>query len=142
MQAGDLELVCVGDGPLREEIARRKIPGVRLMGALAPANVRDWMLRARVLVAPSTWYEMFGLVVAEAMAAGFPVIVPRVGALAEVTAGGAAVAHTEFADVHSLTNDLVAALQVVRDDGLIDLAGKSGRARFPRRSLVRQVELG
>ena len=35
----------------------------------------------------SIWYETFGLVVAEAMAAGLPVIVPRVGALAEVAAG-------------------------------------------------------
>ena len=90
----DLELVCIGDGPLREELSGRHVKGVRFVGPLPPSEVQAWMLRGRVLVAPSTWYETFGLVVAEAMAAGLPVIVPRDGALAEV-AGSAAVLPAE-----------------------------------------------
>ncbi len=82
----DLELVCIGDGPLRDEIVRSPRQGSSVGRPLPPQRCRHGCCVARVLVAPSTWYETFGLVVAEAMAAGFPVIVPRVGALAEVAA--------------------------------------------------------
>ena len=49
------------------------------------------------------------------MAAGLPVVVPRVGALAEV-AGEAAVAHTSLSDSDSSRVELVEALQQVHDD--------------------------
>jgi glycosyltransferase involved in cell wall biosynthesis len=124
----DLELVCIGDGPLRNELARRQLRGVCLLGSQPPAEVRRRMLGARVLVASSLWYETFGLVVAEAMAAGLPVIVPGRGALAEVAAG-AAVAPEE-ADGSTLVTQLSRSLKRVDDDGVIDAAGAAGRARF------------
>jgi glycosyltransferase involved in cell wall biosynthesis len=39
---------------------------------------------ARMVVVPSVWFETFGLVAAEAMALGIPVIASRIGALAEL----------------------------------------------------------
>jgi glycosyltransferase involved in cell wall biosynthesis len=125
-----LELVCIGDGPLRDELARRRVPGVRLVGAVSPDEVRSWMMRARVLVASSTWYETFGLVVAEAMAAGLPVIVPRGGALAEVAAGGAAVEPEDVDTGGSARDRLTAAVLYARNDDVVDIAGACGRARF------------
>jgi glycosyltransferase involved in cell wall biosynthesis len=88
------------------------------------------MLRARVLVAPSAWYETFGLVVAEAMAAGLPVIVPRGGALAEVAAGGAAVEPNNLETAASAGDQLTASLLRAHDDRIVDRAGACGRARF------------
>lgn len=44
----------------------------------------DLFRRARVVVFPSVWAEPFGLVVAEAMAAGVPFVISDAGALAEV----------------------------------------------------------
>jgi glycosyltransferase involved in cell wall biosynthesis len=103
------------------------------------------MLRARVLVATSTWYETFGLVVAEAMAAGLPVIVPSGGALAEVAAGGAAVEPDNVETAGPAGDRLTMSLQHARDDSVVDLAGSRGRARFdalysPTVGLSRLVE--
>ena len=126
----DLELVCIGDGPLREELTRRRVPRVRFVGAVSAGEVRDWMLRARVLVATSIWYETFGLVVAEAMAAGLPVIVPAGGALAEVAAGGAAVEPDGPEVGGSAGGPLIRSLRRARDNRVIDFAGACGRSRF------------
>jgi glycosyltransferase involved in cell wall biosynthesis len=126
----ELELVCIGDGPLRDELARRRVPRVRFLGSVGPEEVRSWMLRARVLVATSTWYETFGLVVAEAMAAGLPVIVPSGGALAEVAAGGAAVEPDNVETAGPAGDRLTMSLRHARDDRVVDLAGSRGRARF------------
>jgi glycosyltransferase involved in cell wall biosynthesis len=125
-----LELVCIGDGPLRDELARRRVPGVRFLGPVPSAEVRAWMLQARVLVTSSVWYETFGLVVAEAMAAGLPVIVPAGGALAEVAADGAAV-EPETAGVGGSAVDAMArSLRRAVEDEVVDRAGRRGRARF------------
>jgi glycosyltransferase involved in cell wall biosynthesis len=126
----DLELVCIGDGPLRDELSRRRVPGVRFVGSVSQREVRSWMLRARVLVAPSAWYETFGLVVAEAMAAGLPVIVPTGGALAEVASDGAAVEPENVDTAGSAGDQLTTSLLRARDDGIVDFAGACGRARF------------
>jgi glycosyltransferase involved in cell wall biosynthesis len=125
-----MELVCIGDGPLRDELSRRRVPGARFVGSVSPREVRSWMLRARVLVATSAWYETFGLVVAEAMAAGSPVIVPRGGALAEVAAGGAAVEPENVETAGSAGDQLTRSLRRASDDRIVDFAGSRGRARF------------
>jgi glycosyltransferase involved in cell wall biosynthesis len=127
-----LELVCIGDGPLRDEMSQRRVPQVRFVGRLNPGEVREWMLRARVLVAPSTLYETFGLVVAEAMAAGLPVIVPRDGALAEV-AGGAAVEPGSDDAAESLGSPITQSLRRAVDDAVVDDAGACGRALYSAR---------
>jgi glycosyltransferase involved in cell wall biosynthesis len=125
-----LELVCIGDGPLRDELSRRRVPRVRFVGSVPRAEVRAWMLSARVLVAPSALYETFGLVVAEAMASGLPVIVPRGGALAEVAAGGAVVEPENVETAGFAADHLTRSLLRARDGGVVDLAGARGRARF------------
>jgi glycosyltransferase involved in cell wall biosynthesis len=126
----DLELVCIGDGPLRADLSGRRVPRVRFVGSVGREEVRAWMLQARVLVAPSAWYETFGLVVAEAMAAGLPVIVPGVGALAEVAAGGSAVEPENVDSASSVHDRLKASLLRARNDDIVDMAGRYGRARF------------
>ncbi len=44
-------------------------------------ELQEFYLRARIVVVPSLWFETFGLVPAEAMALGIPVILSRIGAL-------------------------------------------------------------
>ena len=66
-------LRVVGDGPLRGELesaARGK--RVELVGRKTRADVLAEMRRSFGLVFPSLWYETFGLVYIEALAAGLP----------------------------------------------------------------------
>jgi glycosyltransferase involved in cell wall biosynthesis len=47
----------------------------------SPADLADFYRGARIIVVPSTWPETFGIVAAEAMGHGVPVIVSRIGGL-------------------------------------------------------------
>lgn len=82
-------LEIVGDGPLRSEIEERRVQGIAVRGWVSPGEVRALMLRSRALVFPSVWYEGQPLVLLEALAAGLPVVAPRLGALGD-TLGQAA----------------------------------------------------
>lgn len=71
-------LVLAGEGPLRGEIealiAARRIPDVTLRGFVNQAELPSLYAAADLLVLPSSREETFGLVVAEALHAGLPVI--------------------------------------------------------------------
>ncbi|HEX4329632.1 MAG TPA: glycosyltransferase [Burkholderiales bacterium] len=76
----------IGDGP---EVGRlHDLPGVRLLGRLAPADIYARMRGAACLVLPSIWYENFPRVLVEAFACGLPVIASRLGAMAELVEEG------------------------------------------------------
>ena len=84
------DLVIVGSGPDREKLsieATRLDVKLRLAGAVSPRELADWYRRARVVVVPSL-REGFGLVSAEAAAAGRAVIATNVGAAAEIISDG------------------------------------------------------
>jgi glycosyltransferase involved in cell wall biosynthesis len=84
---GRYPLTVVGDGPRRLELAH-SYPQVRFLGWLPPEQVAHEMREARALILPSIYLEAFGLVVAEALALGVPVVVSdRAGAAALVQPG-------------------------------------------------------
>ncbi len=69
-----------GDGPLRQELEKQagNLNGgtIRFLGAVAPADIPALMAQSELFVLPSV-YEPHGIVVAEAMAVGTPVIASR-----------------------------------------------------------------
>lgn len=71
-------LVLAGEGPLRKEleaaISALRIPDVRFLGFVNQAELPALYAASDLLVLPSSHDETFGLVVAEAMHAGLPVI--------------------------------------------------------------------
>jgi glycosyltransferase involved in cell wall biosynthesis len=78
-------LVVVGDGPLRDALARRVPPGVELLGRVSEAELVRLYARCRALV--YTQEEDFGIAALEAQASGRPVIaLGRGGALETVRA--------------------------------------------------------
>lgn len=89
----DVELVVIGDGPLRsslEEMATGLLR-YRFLGPQPPEVVRTWMNRARVFSVPSITAasndaEGFGIVFAEAQAMGLPVVSFASGGIPEAVA--------------------------------------------------------
>ena len=85
-----LRLVIAGTGPMESEIRdwARELSSVDLVGLLDRAACGDLVANAAAVVVPSVWPEPFGLVVAEAMAAGVPPIATAHGAFPELIADG------------------------------------------------------
>jgi glycosyltransferase involved in cell wall biosynthesis len=78
----ECELVVVGDGPSRETLEARAEEldlgdAVRFPGYLRGDELLDEYERAHLFVFPTYWIEGFPTVVAEAMAAGLPIITTR-----------------------------------------------------------------
>jgi len=85
-----LRLVIAGTGPLEAEIRgwANGRSSVDVVGLLDRRACADLVARSAAVVVPSEWPEPFGLVVAEAMAAGVPPIATAHGAFPELITDG------------------------------------------------------
>ncbi|MGW3496856.1 glycosyltransferase [Streptomyces sp. NPDC001020] len=85
-------LVLAGSGPLEQEVTAWAAgrDDVRYVGLLDPARCEQAIARSVAVVAPSISPETFGLVVAEAMAAGVPAVAAGHGAFVELVEDGVA----------------------------------------------------
>jgi len=119
---GDLNLVVVGDGPLRE-----RVPNA--LGAVPHAEVERLLERASVLVAPCE-REGFGLAAAEAMAFGRPVVAAAGGALLELVTDEETGLLVPPRDVTALRE---AVERLLRDPELRERLGRAARARARER---------
>jgi glycosyltransferase involved in cell wall biosynthesis len=119
----ELELVIVGDGPLRESLEQRGVPGVRFTGELPVEAVRGLMLDSRALMFPSVCFESFGLTIVEAMAAGLPVIASAHGSPAEIVAE----IGSEWLAAPGAVDRWAERLANLRDDAALDKAGVRAR---------------
>jgi glycosyltransferase involved in cell wall biosynthesis len=117
-----LEARVVGDGPLRE-----LVPGAA--GFVPHDRLCDEYGRAAVVVCPSH-REGFGVVCAEAMAHGRPVVASAVGGLLDLVVDGETGVHVPPGDVRALR----AALErLLADRELRRRMGEAGRARVRER---------
>jgi glycosyltransferase involved in cell wall biosynthesis len=87
---GDVTPYLADSLPYYEERIRPHVDGVRVrhVRTLPNAEVVALMARARAFLFPISWDEPFGLVVAEAMAAGTPVVGTPRGSLPELVEHG------------------------------------------------------
>jgi len=131
------ELVVVGVGPdrhaLAEQAAKAEVK-LHLPGAVAPAELADWYRRARIVAVPSQ-REGFGLVAAEAAAAGRAVVGSAVGGIPVVVKSGVSGLLVEPGDVDALAKALI---EVDPDCGangpaLVAHLGPDVHGRFLRR---------
>lgn len=74
-----LPLRLAGDAP--QHPAVRPEDDAQCVTTRSPAELADFYRGARVMVVPSVWPETFGIVAAEAMSHGVPVVVSRTGGL-------------------------------------------------------------
>lgn len=85
-----IPLKIVGDGPLASTVSEytQTTVGVEWLGSQNADQVRVLMKNAQILILPSTWYEGFPMIVAEAYAAGLPIIASSLGSLSSLVAHG------------------------------------------------------
>jgi len=87
MRHVDARLVVVGFGPYRATLEAMAPPRTLFTGPLEHRHLVHLLPLADVTVVPSIFPEAFGMVAAEAAAAGSPPLVARHSGLAEVAAG-------------------------------------------------------
>jgi glycogen(starch) synthase len=129
-RVGDARVVVCGRGgylaELRERAERLGLGDhVTFNGFTPDADLRDLLHRARCVVIPS-FYEPFGIVALEAMAAGAPCVVSASGGLTEVVAGTESGLTFPPGDVDALAEAVV---RILTEPGLADAAmANAGRA--------------
>jgi glycosyltransferase involved in cell wall biosynthesis len=116
-----LRAIFVGDGELAPAV-RARCPSAEITGWLTADEVRMQLRRARVLVLPSVWFELQGLVVAEAAAMGVPAIVPDDSGAVEWVIEGTTGLSFHTGDVDDLSRQIMR----VMDDPM--LAARMGSA--------------
>jgi glycosyltransferase involved in cell wall biosynthesis len=84
-----IRLVVVGDGEMRPSLERecdrlKLTSHVAFLGRVSESDLKNWYQAADLFVLPTVAYEGFGLVTAEALACGTPVVGTRVGATSEI----------------------------------------------------------
>ena len=103
------DLVVVGVGPERHALAEQAAKAevkLHLPGAVAPAELADWYRRARIVAVPSR-REGFGLVAAEAAAAGRAVVGSAVGGIPVAVESGVSGLVVEPGNVGALAKALI-----------------------------------
>jgi glycosyltransferase involved in cell wall biosynthesis len=116
--------LIVGFGDYRAELERRAPPGTLFTGPLEHRHLRHLLPLCDVTVVPSVFPEAFGMVAAEAAAAGSLPIVARHSGLAEVAAGlerhlpaaHAPLVSFETGEVEDLERKIRGALELPADD--------------------------
>lgn len=128
----ELRLAIAGSGPLDAEVRRwaRTRPCVDHLGLQTREQCAALMSRARAVVVPSQWPEAFGLVVAEAMAAGVAPIAPAHGSFPELITDGHDGLLFSPGDTEALSRALA---RVVDSPGWLDQLGKNALHTFRRR---------
>jgi len=140
-QLPEVELVLIGDGPVRsdlERLAKQVLRRYRFLGARPPEEVRDWMNRASLvcmpsITTPSGAAEGFGMVCAEAQAMCKPVVAFRSGAIPEIISHGTTGLLAEERDCKALAQYL---LILLKDTELRKRFGRAGRE-----AMLRQFDL-
>jgi glycosyltransferase involved in cell wall biosynthesis len=120
----DARAVVVGFGDYRDELERIAPPRTLFTGALEHRHLVHLLPLADAMVVPSIFPEAFGMVAAEAAAAGTPPLVARHSGLAEVAEAIEAeypperrgLVSFENGDVDDLTDKLRALLELSADD--------------------------
>lgn len=121
----DLHLTVVGEGPLESALREAAPRDVDFMGWREHAVIADLMGDSRALVFPSEWYEPFGMVLLEAMAAGLPVVTNDVAAAASIVDP-----HPDLLAQPGRDDSLMRAIDALRSDDLVEAEGPRMRARY------------
>jgi glycosyltransferase involved in cell wall biosynthesis len=124
----DIRIVIAGTGP--DESRLKAMAGrddrVTFLGFVPGDRLWEMMREAAVVVVPSVWAEVYGLVALEAMSQGTPVIVAKSGGLPEVVGDSKAGIVVPPGDAKALARAIE---RVLGDAGLAAAMGKAAYER-------------
>lgn len=132
-----MKLVIIGDGSARERLqahAAQQLRAYEFIGWQTPAQLAEWMARARLFCVPSVTAhngdsEGFGMVFIEAQRQGTPVVSFAHGGIVEAVSHGSSGLLAPERDTSALTDCL---LQLIEDDDLWQRFSLNGYERVCR----------
>lgn len=137
-----VQLRIVGEGAAGYEKSLRDLvtslgvqPRVTFVGALAAAQLDAEYAAADLFVLPS-WYEAFGIVLVQAMAAGLPCVASDVGGIPSVVRDG----ETGLLFPAGDCSALAAAMRQLADEPLRRRLGEQGRSEAQRFDLQARLD--
>ncbi|OGC14591.1 hypothetical protein A3J90_00590 [candidate division WOR-1 bacterium RIFOXYC2_FULL_37_10] len=135
----DLYLVVIGNGPLLKEMKNKKIKNIIWAGEFPPETLFKLYYAGDIFVFASTT-ETQGLVLAEAKAAGLPIIALFAGGLVDTIRSGI----DGFLTSRNVSSFNEHIIRLLNDDKLREKMGKEGeldaRERFSSSHVAKQVE--
>ncbi len=84
----EVVLKIAGTGPLLDILTKEKPKNVDFTGFKTGSALEDLIKKAKFVVVPSEWYEVFGLASAEAQSLGTPVLGTNIGGTPELIENG------------------------------------------------------
>lgn len=127
----DLRLLVIGDGSERDAVDDLE-PAVRsrveMLGRVDDDRLASYLKAATLYLGPATGGESFGIVLAEAMAAGLPIVASDIDGYRDVARDGLEALLVPPGDVDAL----VAAVREILDDGRLAASLGSAGARRAR----------
>jgi glycosyltransferase involved in cell wall biosynthesis len=125
----DVPFKVAGDGPVLSTMMAKAPRNVEFLGRLGFDELLVFYRRSRILVVPSLCFELFGMVVVEAMALGVPVIASRIGGLPHVVEDGVTGLLFEPGNSEALVKDVC---RLWEDPHLCDRMGRASRQKVMR----------
>ncbi len=126
-------LRVAGEGPLQQ-----RLEGTEQLGWLDQATLQDELHRARALLFPARWQEPFGIIGAQALAQGTPVVVARSGGVEEWAIEGCIL--VPAGDISAMAE---AVQRLDRDPEVALALGEAGRSsiawRFDRTAITAEL---
>jgi glycosyltransferase involved in cell wall biosynthesis len=127
-----IPLKIVGDGPLRESLQQKVLNTkaekfIEFLGFQDKQIVFSLMQKAQFLIFPSIWYEGFPLTLAEAFACGLPVVVSKLGGMAEIVEDGVTGLHFEAENTVDLATKIEWAMT---HPEVINAMGRNARSTY------------
>jgi phosphatidylinositol alpha-mannosyltransferase len=125
----DLRLLVIGDGSERDavdDLAPAVRSRVEMLGRVDDDRLAGYLKAATLYVGPATGGESFGIILAEAMAAGLPIVASDIDGYRDVARDGLEALLVPPGDVDAL---VAAAREILNDGRLATSLGAAGARR-------------